>query len=93
MPNNKPVTPPGTAALQEGSESNAPGNSAASRSAHRDDGMTTNDDAVQQAIGSQLRAVYDEVVRLPVPDRFLSLLSSLDTVTADAGDPGRETDN
>lgn len=36
------------------------------------------DDVVQQAIGSQLRAVYDEVVRLPVPDRFLSLLSSLD---------------
>ncbi|MFC3639593.1 NepR family anti-sigma factor [Camelimonas fluminis] len=33
---------------------------------------------MQQAIGSQLRAVYDEVVRLPVPDRFLSLLSSLD---------------
>lgn len=50
------------------------------------------DDVVQQAIGSQLRAVYDEVVRLPVPDRFLSLLSSLDSrPTAPA--PGKEQES
>lgn len=40
------------------------------------------EDAVQRAIGSQLRAVYDEVVNMPVPDKFLALLSSLDGKTA-----------
>jgi hypothetical protein len=33
---------------------------------------------LQGHIGRQLRAVYEEVVREPVPDRFLKLLEELD---------------
>lgn len=40
--------------------------------------MSQPDDAVQRAIGARLRAAYDEMVSLPVPDRFLDLLSTLD---------------
>ena len=32
-------------------------------------------ETMQHVIGSQLRAAYDEVVRQPVPDRFIELLS------------------
>jgi hypothetical protein len=33
---------------------------------------------VQAKIGSQLRAIYDDVVKEGVPDRFLDLLKRLD---------------
>ena len=33
---------------------------------------------VQRKIGSQLRAMYDDVVKQGVPDRFNDLLSQLD---------------
>jgi hypothetical protein len=33
---------------------------------------------LQHLIGSQLKAAYDEVVRQPVPDKFLDLLSALE---------------
>jgi len=33
---------------------------------------------VQQKIGNQLRAMYDDVVKQGVPDRFAELLSQLD---------------
>lgn len=33
---------------------------------------------LQQKIGHQLRAMYDDVVRQGVPDRFAELLSQLD---------------
>ncbi|WP_425514896.1 NepR family anti-sigma factor [Ancylobacter lacus] len=33
---------------------------------------------VQSKIGQHLRAMYDDVVRQGVPDRFLDLLSQLD---------------
>ncbi|MFC0282909.1 NepR family anti-sigma factor [Camelimonas abortus] len=46
---------------------------------------TGQEDPVERAIAARLRAVYDEVVSLPVPDRFLDLLSSLDGKTACAG--------
>lgn len=36
---------------------------------------------VQQKIGSQLRAMYDDVVSQGVPDRFAKLLSQLDERT------------
>ena len=36
------------------------------------------DGSVERAIGSRLRAYYDEVAREPVPDRFLELLKKLD---------------
>lgn len=36
---------------------------------------------VQRKIGSQLRAMYDDVVRQGVPDRFTQLLTRLDERT------------
>ena len=46
----------------------------------------TERDAVGQAIGNQLRALYDEVAREPVPDRFRILLDRLA-----AQEPGEES--
>lgn len=59
---------------------------ATSDTAHMDDGLRMGDvriDAnvnatVRQAIGSQLRVVYHEVVRQPVPDRWLALLGQME---------------
>lgn len=42
-------------------------------------------DAVEKAIGSRLRAFYDEVAREPVPDRFLELLKRLDAKDSGKG--------
>ena len=33
---------------------------------------------VQAYIGRQLRAVYDDVVKQPIPDRFLALMKQLE---------------
>jgi len=38
---------------------------------------------VQGHIGRQLRAVYDEVLHQPIPERFLELLSQLDAFRDD----------
>lgn len=57
------------------------------------DVMGSAEDAVQRAIGSQLRAVYEEVVSLPVPDKFLALLSSLDSKTATTPGCGRDSES
>lgn len=40
------------------------------------------DSDVETHIGGRLRAMYDSVLREPVPDRFLDLLRQLDTKTA-----------
>jgi hypothetical protein len=52
---------------------------------------------IQSRIGHQLRAMYDDVVRQGVPDRFAELIKKLDTSDSppqvgNAGDPndGRE---
>ncbi len=52
---------------------------------------------IQSRIGHQLRAMYDDVVRQGVPDRFAELIRKLDTSepppqVGNAGDPtdGRE---
>ncbi len=37
------------------------------------------DTSMERAIGSRLRAYYDEVAREPVPDRFVDLLKRLDS--------------
>ena len=37
---------------------------------------------MQAFIGRQLRAVYDDVAKQPVPDRFLELMRQLDTKPA-----------
>jgi hypothetical protein len=34
---------------------------------------------IQAYIGQQLRAVYEDVAKQPVPDRFLELMRQLDT--------------
>ena len=39
------------------------------------------DKRVQGEIGKQLRAVYEDVVKEPVPDRFLDLLKKLEEST------------
>jgi hypothetical protein len=39
--------------------------------------------AVDQIISRQLRAIYDEVVSEPIPDRFVQLLEELDRKKAD----------
>jgi len=36
---------------------------------------------VQVKIGEKLKAIYDDVVRQPVPDRFRDLLSQLDAAS------------
>ena len=36
---------------------------------------------MQQFIGRQLRAVFDDVAKQPVPDRFLELMKQLDSKT------------
>ena len=38
--------------------------------------------AIQDQIGRQLRAAYDDVLKEPVPERFLTLLQQLDQTPA-----------
>ena len=44
----------------------------------RKDGAAAN---VESHIGKQLKAVYDDVLNQPIPDRFLDLLSQLESKT------------
>lgn len=37
---------------------------------------------MQQFIGRQLRAVFDDVAKQPIPDRFLELMKQLDDKTS-----------
>jgi Anti-sigma factor NepR len=37
---------------------------------------------MQAFIGRQLRAVYDDIAKQPVPDRFIELMKQLDTKPA-----------
>jgi len=51
------------------------------------------DGDVEAHIGGRLRAMYDSVLREPVPDRFLDLLRQLDTkisAQSDAPAPKKE---
>ncbi len=43
---------------------------------------------VQAKIGQHLRAMYDDVVRQGVPDRFMDLLSQLDKAEDDSSNSG-----
>lgn len=43
-----------------------------------DDGGRLGATDVQAYIGRQLRAVYDDVVKQPIPDRFLDLMRQLE---------------
>lgn len=48
------------------------------RASVRKDGGPSN---VEGHIGKQLKAVYDDVLNQPIPDRFLDLLTQLETKT------------
>jgi hypothetical protein len=50
----------------------------ASRGRTNNSGKARGDSSVERAIGSRLRAFYDEVAREPVPERFVELLKRLD---------------
>jgi hypothetical protein len=41
------------------------------------------DDLSSSQIGKRLKSMYDEVVREPVPDKFMSLLESLERAEKD----------
>ncbi len=41
-------------------------------------GKQEQETVIDRAIGAKLRALYDEVAREPVPDRFVELLKQLD---------------
>ncbi len=43
---------------------------------------------IQAKIGQHLRAMYDDVVRQGVPDRFMDLLSKLDKADTSSGEGG-----
>jgi len=45
---------------------------------------------IQARIGHQLRAMYDEVVRQGVPDRFATLIRKLDDPSANPGGGAKE---
>lgn len=45
-------------------------------------GKPAMDPKVQQAIGKRLRAVYDDVINEPVPDKFMELLAKLERSTS-----------
>jgi hypothetical protein len=60
----------------QGSQPNSPG---APGSPRRPSGLNTE---IQARIGHQLRAMYDDVVRQGVPDRFAELIRKLDDPNA-----------
>lgn len=52
-------------------------------SGHARNSASTLGNDVQAKIGQHLRAMYDDVVRQGVPDRFMDLLAQLDRPDAD----------
>ena len=55
---------------------------------------TALDDLTRTRIGTHLRAMYDQMVQQPVPDRFRDLIARLDASEAPgSGHPGEETDS
>ena len=50
------------------------------------------DGEVEAHIGGRLRAMYDSVLREPVPDRFMDLLRQLDSKTAEPADMPKRKD-
>ncbi|AWN45520.1 hypothetical protein DK419_03625 [Methylobacterium terrae] len=45
------------------------------------------DRSVQGRIGSHLRAMYDELMQQPIPDRFADLIAELERNAAEAAPP------
>ena len=53
---------------------------------------TTLDDFTRTRIGTHLRAMYDQMVQQPVPDRFRDLIARLDAgEESGSGHPGDES--
>ena len=50
-------------------------------------GAVQMDPRVQTEIGKHLRAIYDDVINEPVPDRFMELLEKLERSTQKAEKP------
>lgn len=67
--NDRPPEP--DAAPEPGTDPGAPDGAAAG-------GSRARPADVQAYIGRQLRAVYEDVVRQPIPDRFLALMKQLE---------------
>lgn len=44
--------------------------------------------ARQRAIGRELRRMYDNIAKEPVPDDFLELLRKIDDAGGEGGNPG-----
>ena len=67
------MTPSTVAYLESGADSTAPadGDQEYAMAPH-----------VQEQIGRRLAAVYDEILRQPIPERFLRLLDQLDQASA-----------
>ena len=64
------------------SQAGAPGAPGAPGSPRKQGGLNAE---IQARIGHQLRAMYDDVVRQGVPDRFADLIRKLDDAGAQGG--------
>jgi hypothetical protein len=73
MNDGKGMQDPGVPGPQSSHQSPEDGDGPAAGS-----GEPTLDRGVQGRIGSHLRAMYDEMMQQPIPDRFLDLLASLE---------------
>ena len=66
----------------QGKNMSAPENSGQNPAPRKTGGLNSE---IQARIGHQLRAMYDDVVRQGVPDRFAELIRKLDEPAAGAG--------
>ena len=71
------MTPSTVAYLESGADSAAPADG------DREYALAPH---VQEQIGRRLAAVYDEILRQPIPERFLRLLDQLDQATYQDGE-------
>jgi hypothetical protein len=81
--------PDNTEHLSPSSNSTDPSLQQSRTEEERDDNEASSDARMispdmQLFIGRQLRAVYDDVAKQPVPDRFLELMKQLDSKTTRA---------
>ena len=63
---------------------------ASSRTDRRRSGSASEGNDIQAHIGERLKTLYDDMLKEPVPDRFLELLTQLEKRERD-GTSGRET--
>lgn len=73
----------------QGSQPNSPNSPNSPGGPRRAGGLNTE---IQARIGHQLRAMYDDVVRQGVPDRFSDLIRKLDDPAAVMATPAAKTE-